>query len=631
MGLLADDNVWSDTLTEAALNRSPRSLRQLFCVLITFSEVSDPFSLWQSHKESLAEDYLYKSQQEASARNEDVPTEFTSEMFDHCLLDLNDMLLENGYDLKNMDGFKDIFPATDSRLSGGVRLNPMERMHNQLHEEALLAEDPDELPFNESQKVVYDTIRNCIANENENNLARVFFVDGPGGTGKTFLFNALLDSVRRVGDVAIAVASSGTASLLLKGGRTAHSTFKIPIDIGPTSMCNMTPRSINAKFIKMCKLIVWDECSMISKSIIEVVDRTFRDITKVDVPFGGCLVVFGGDFRQVLPVIPKASRSMIVGQCLNKANFWSQVTQLKLHTNMRVQQALEANNVSLAEELRLFSTFLLDVGEGKLPTVTFPGGIPSDFVAVPTNLHLGGDNLLDLISCVYHDIQESSSNLDYFIGRAILTAKNSDVARINNLLLERTTGDQCCYFSHDKVCDPQHSMSVPIEYLNTVVSGSLPPHKLELKIGSPIMVIRNLNPAEGVCNGTRLIVKSLGTNVIEAVIVTGPKVGNITYIPRVKIICPATSGLAPFDFQRVQFPVRLAFAMTINKSQGQTLNKIGLYLPNHVFGHGQLYVALSRVKSPSSVKIMVDPNISKIENEDGHYTQNIVYKEVFRT
>ena len=205
--------------------------------------------------------------------------------------------------------------------------------------ESVEADDPDLMPFNESQRIVYDTIRSYALEQDNSKIGtqpRIFFIDGPGGTGKTYCINALLNVVRRSNNIAIVVASSGTAALLLKGGRTAHSTFKIPLDISPSTMCDITPRSKMGQLIKRAKLIIWDECSMISKDLIETVDKSFQDILKNSLPFGGCLFVFAGDFRQVLPIIPGASRSSIVPQCINRCYFWPQVRQLRLETNMRV-------------------------------------------------------------------------------------------------------------------------------------------------------------------------------------------------------------------------------------------------------------------------------------------------------
>ncbi|CAO3618552.1 unnamed protein product [Mucor hiemalis] len=635
MGLLVNDSEWSRTLTEASLSQSPRNLRKLFAILIVFCDLSDAFQMCLDHKSKLAEDYLYNSQVLARERQQtEIPSIISDEMYGHCLLDLNDILMDNHrFDLKGVEGFGNAFPEEDTRSSSGieVRQNSAERLHAQLYQESLQAVDPDTFNFNDSQKLVYDAVKNCALDKNRNySVPNVYFVDGPGGTGKTFLFNALLDAVRRTNKIAISVASSGTAALLLKGGRTAHSVFRIPLEVTSRSMCDITPRCDIAKYIKEAQLIVWDECSMISKHLIETVDRTFKDILKSNVPFGGRLIVFGGDFRQVLPVIPKASRSMIITQCLNRANFWPAVKILKLEINMRVQQALASNDTSLAATLQYFADYLLKVGEGKIPTVTFsPNNIPSDFIPLQQTMHLPGDNLLHLIQYIYPNVTDRFAIDNYFIDKAILTPKNKDVATINNLLLNCIPGRTFTYLSCDEICEPRHTMEINTEYLNAIELGSLPPHSLQLKVGTPNMVIRNIDPAAGLCNGTRLIVKSLGIHVIEAAIATGPNIGDIAYISKTKFIFEATQGKCSYDFKRIQFPVRLAFSMTINKSQGQTLGSIGLYLPCHVFGHGQLYVALSRVRTPTSVRILIDPAFSKIQNKEGSYTHNIVYTEVF--
>lgn len=156
------------------------------------------------------------------------------------------------------------------------------------------------------------TVLDAALEENSVLGPRVYFVGGSGGTGKTFVFNALLNRVRMAGDVAIAVASSGAAALLLKDGRTAHYMFKIPLDVTTISMCKMAPSSEIATFLKRSKLIAWDECSVVSKNLIEAANKLFQDIMGNTALFGGLLMVFGGDFRQVLPIIRAASRSMIV-------------------------------------------------------------------------------------------------------------------------------------------------------------------------------------------------------------------------------------------------------------------------------------------------------------------------------
>jgi ATP-dependent DNA helicase PIF1 len=221
-----------------------------------------------------------------------------------------------------------------------------------------------------------------------------------------------------------------------------------------------------------------------------------------------------------------------------------------------------------------------------------------------------------LIESVFPMLNENLSDPNYITSWAILSIQNEYVDHIEEMI----------YHSFDRAKDDPHNY-YPTEFLNSLTPNGLPPHLLKLKINCPIILLRNIDPANGLCNGTRLVVRGFMRNMINAEIVLGQHVGKRVFLPQIPL-CPSDGEMFPFKFTRKQFPIRLSFAMTINKAQGQTIPNVGVYLPDPVFSYGQLYVTLSRATSRNNIKILAF-HVKKDESQSmGTFTKNIVYKEV---
>lgn len=313
---------------------------------------------------------------------------------------------------------------------------------------------------------------------------------------------------------------------------------------------------------------------MAHKHSLEALNRTLKDIKNNDKLFGGTLLVLSGDFRQTLPVIPRSTYADEINACLKSSTLWRNVEIVQLKVNMRVQMLQDPS-------AETFSKQLLDIGDGKV-TIAETGYIKlaNDFCTII-------DSQDALIEQIFPDVHTNYINLEWLAERAMLAAKNVDVDILNLKIQQLLPGDLVSYRSIDTVCDGTEAVNFPTEFLNSLDLPGMPPHNLQLKVGSPIILLRNLNPPR-LCNGTRLVIKKIMKKVIEGTILNGKFRGENILIPRIPII-PTD---VPIQFKRIQFPIRLPFAMTINKSQGQTMSVCGLDLSTPCFSHGQFYYTL---------------------------------------
>lgn len=592
LNLLESDSHWETTLADASLTNHPWQIRSLFAIILVTCYPSNPKELWHKFKAYMSEDILHR---ERITRNDET-IEFSEAIYNEALILLEDKCLQINNKTLIQIGMISPIRSGDDAFDQDLR-----RERNYNPQELLLFIEANLPNLQQEQLLTYNTLMTAISNER----GGLYFLDAPGGTGKTFLLSLILAKVRSQNNIALAIASSGIAATLLDGGRTAHSALKLPLKLqfSETHTCNIKKNSSMGKVLRTCKIIVWDECTMAHKKSLEALDRTLQDFRSNRQLFGGALILLAGEFRQTLPVIPGATPADELNACLKTSILWHHVRTLKLTKNMRVQLQRDAS-------ASRFSKQLLDLGNGRMPSdpttncITFP----PDFCQMTLSIE-------ELINCVFPNIERNFKNKEWLCERALLAAKNIDVNSINSAILNKIDETAATYKSIDTVTREEDAVNYPVEFLNSLDVPGFPPHVLQLKIGVPIILLRNIDPPR-LCNGTRLAVKKLRNNLIEATIITGKYKGTDVLLPRIPMI-PTD---LPFDFKRLQFPVRLAFAMTINKAQGQSLQVCGLNLANPCFSHGQLYVACSRVGKPTDLYVYAP---------DGQ-TKNIVYPKALQ-
>jgi ATP-dependent DNA helicase PIF1 len=271
-----------------------------------------------------------------------------------------------------------------------------------------------------------------------------------------------------------------------------------------------------------------------------------------------------------------------------------------------------------------FSDYLLRIGNGTEDMFAV------DYVRLPKDIVIEykDDHSIDpLIDCVFPDLDSNACSTQYMLERGILCRRNDYAGEINARMIDRFLGKAMVFYSFDSVDDDECN-NYPQDFLNSITPNGLQPHELRIKINCPLILLCNLDPRSGLCNGTLLVVMVVDKHILDVEIVNGTHAGERVFIPRI-LLSPSEDLSLPSKFRRKQFPVRLSFTITINKAQGQIMPTVSVYLPEPVFSHGQLYVALSRGVSRGSTWVLCKP--SKDVDAKGNITQNLVYTDILGT
>ncbi|KAA6372491.1 MAG: putative ATP-dependent DNA helicase PIF1 [Streblomastix strix] len=285
-------------------------------------------------------------------------------------------------------------------------------------------------------------------------------------------------------------------------------------------------------------------------------------------------MIFGGNFSQVLPIVKFGGLNEQINASIQKSNLWRKFDCLKLKKNMRT-----------GEESEEFSFFLMQIENGTIQQDK------NEMIDIP-NICMSQENLIkDVFGNEILNTNQQANDV-------ILRTTNSDSNDINDCAL--------------RLLKDVHNNFTP---------AALPLYILNVKIGASVMLLRNMNIKLGLCNGRRLKIIVIKPSVIQCNFLTGPTAGTVVFVPKMDITSTDTDYR--FILHRHQFPLKLCYAMNINKSQGQTLNKVGIHLKQFVFTHGQLYAALSRCRKMNDLKIFSADSKNKQINK----MKNVVFKE----
>lgn len=416
------------------------------------------------------------------------------------------------------------------------------------------------------------------------NMPLFVFVDEKAGRGKTFLMNAICNHLRASGRIVLPTATSAFATQLYPGGRTTHSTFKVPVNENNEMLISsIQPGMPHAGLIKTASLIIWDEAPMADRAVLSCVDDVCRQIMACDAPFGGKVVVLLGDFRQTCPVIPGGSRAQIVDVSIRSAPQWDHITVLRL--TIPIRNAKDPD----------FANFVDSIGDGAGPEVNL-NIIPSVTTTEDLLNHVfPADILREPAAC---------------LKRAILCPTNRQVDSYNAIALNRLQTNSTSYLAADSLKEASEAGVIPplsmLDFVASHTPPGLPPHSLTIRIGGVYRLMRNFSIDQGLVKNCRVVVIAAGHRLITVRIIhdlsTAGDASDDILIPRITFSSALHSA---HTLMRCQFPLAPAYATTFNSCQGLTLNAVGVDLTRPVFSHGQLYTVLSCIRHWDHARILL--------------------------
>jgi len=372
-------------------------------------------------------------------------------------------------------------------------------------------------------------------------------------------------------------ASTGLAPTLYEGFEKAHSLFKFPViedderEVDTPVECQLLNSPNRLEYLKAVYLILWDEFPSCDR---EVFEAAYRALNR----FRGKVIVTMGDMRQIAPVVVNGEKFDVINHSMPSSPLWGQFIIKKLTTNMRLLQfqnivTASGEDMTALYNQRKYGEMILAIGNGKdLPNV-FLSGYVVDLSRGATTIELPGCRRIIERNDAINYVFPPPIDPDTISKRAILAGTNEEVDKWNEEVQALNTYPQISLASHDELAesdDPHNILRSMLtdDVLNNYNKNGVPPHVLNLKVNDTCIVLRNLNKKDGLTNNTRVRVIAITTKCIRVQTLQEKK--KSFSIPRIRFKFRLPFGRS-FELLRTQFPLRLAYCISVNKSQGKCL------------------------------------------------------------
>ena len=456
-----------------------------------------------------------------------------------------------------------------------------------------------------------------------------FLLEGSAGTGKTYTLNTLMKVCQAKRIPILASASTGIAATRLNGATTAHSLFGIPIsDNGTGTLCStVAGDSYKGRLLKRVHIFIIDEVGMLKLDVITAIDNLLRFLHNAEPgeanQFGRVIIIFTGDERQIMPIIPGNVDPL--GDEQAEASFFfsvytspNRLTRFELTRNMRLDpQATEFKQLQDA------------IGRDAVNHVKFPDDTMHQhtrYIQIPESMARYDET--SFINEIFPPSVFDLPPMD-LIKRVILSSVNADVDRINAAVVGSMPADRPSHTYLSTNTAGEHDIHNPenavfsAENMQTIVDPSLPHHSLTLKVGTPVMCMQNIDVPNGLANGAMMVVTRVDRDIVWCLVNSRNGVLELPIIPTAFDY----DNKRGFTFTRIQLPLRVAFAVTNHRSQGGTYDMVGYHSLHPVWYHGGLFVVFTRCTTAAGFIVLVQPNHSGFPHPT---VRNVVHPRVAR-